>query len=531
MASDPKFVKAVPTTKQRIKRVSGDFLWVNYQDDKSQNRESVRSKQSFVRTRHHRLQREKKSLQSKLIATPASKCRPSSSTTGVVGESTCGRYDLSSNQDDDDHFPEQSVIMPSVQVGVLDGVPDLVIQTRQNPNVYFQHYHVYSARSCFPLCPSEMTFWFWRKVLDYPPLMQIKLSISASHRAAILRASGAPALVVQKPMQDTLRLRLGMIKAIQDIFRDESKLYTESTAFAISHLIVSEGFDANKEAVEAHMNGMIKIIALTGGLNNLDGGTLSMIYSCVFLHGMIQERPPAIPMCAKFENRVLEQSTIIKASNNTMKTKASTLGARFFNAPWSNQIQPRFKALISWYQQLVSYYENLGTISAEPMSVENDCLLYLTHRLLSLPYEISLTPFEEIVRLSILVYSSIRVWSLYGMPCLEVLVGTLRKSLCKSYRTLQSTNSDLLFWILFVGSLASRGMECHSWFLAHLVDVADQLSLEGWGSAISVLQGFLFVCRSADEPAKELWNFTLRGGSMTGLGVVTTPVHNDMVIR
>lgn len=236
-------------------------------------------------------------------------------------------------------------------------------------------------------------------------------------------------------------------------------------------------------------------------------------------------------MCAKFENRVLEQSTIIKASNRATNTKASTFGARFFNAPWSNEIQPKLKSLISWYQQLVSYYENLSTISAEPMSVENDCLIYLTHRLLSLPHEISLTPFEEIVRLSILVYSSIRVWSLYGMPCLEVLVETLRHSLCKSYRTLQSTKSDLLFWILFMGSLASRGMECHSWFLAHLVDVADQLSLEGWGSAMSVLQGFLFVCRSSDEPAKELWNFTLRGGSMTGLGIATSPVHNDMVIR
>lgn len=73
--------------------------------------------------------------------------------------------------------------------------------------------------------------------------MQIKLSISASHRAAILKASGAPALVVQKPTQDTLRLRLGMIKSIQDIFRDERKLYTESTVFAISHLIVSEVSD------------------------------------------------------------------------------------------------------------------------------------------------------------------------------------------------------------------------------------------------------------------------------------------------
>lgn len=99
---------------------------------------------------------------------------------------------------------------------------------------------IHSARSCFPLCPSDVTLWFWRKVLDDPALMQIKLSISASHRAAILKASGASALVVRKPTQDTLRLRLGMIKSIQEIFRTESKIYTESTIFAISHLLVSE---------------------------------------------------------------------------------------------------------------------------------------------------------------------------------------------------------------------------------------------------------------------------------------------------
>lgn len=41
---------------------------------------------------------------------------------------------------------------------------------------------------------------------------------------------------------------------------------------------MTKGFDANIDAVEAHMNGMIKIIAVTGGLNKLDGGTLAMIY-------------------------------------------------------------------------------------------------------------------------------------------------------------------------------------------------------------------------------------------------------------
>lgn len=253
--------------------------------------------------------------------------------------------------------------------------------------------------------------------------------------------------------------------------------------------------------------------------------------SCEFVRGMIRKcSRPAIPMCTKFEKRVLEQSTIIKASSHTTNTRTSTLGARFFNAPWSNEIQPRLKLIISWYQQLVSYYESLETSSAEPMSVENDCLLYLSHRLLSLPYESTLTPFEETLRLAILVYSTIRVWSLYGMRCLEMLVETLRERLYKSYFSLQSTARDLLFWILFVGSLASKGMKCHSWFLVRLVDVADQLSLEGWGSTVSVLQEFLFVCRPRDEPAKELWNVAL-GGFMTTLEVVTVPGHSDMVIR
>jgi hypothetical protein len=213
---------------------------------------------------------------------------------------------------------------------------------------------------------------------------------------------------------------------------------------------------------------------------------------------------PKLDMCAKFQTRVLKESSFFKANNHFAQT--STLGTRFFSASWSTDIHPIFKSIISSYQQLISYYESFNQVDVEPMSVENDCLLYLSYRLLSLPFQCSVTPFEETLRLSIMTYSCVRIWNLYGIPCLGGLVDRLRKSLFQSFYVLQSTAPDLLFWILFMGSLGSRGMKSNQWFLVQLTDVAEQLALKDWASAASLLESFFFVCRHSDEPAKELWN-------------------------
>lgn len=224
-----------------------------------------------------------------------------------------------------------------------------------------------------------------------------------------------------------------------------------------------------------------------------------------------------LDMCSKFQSRVLKESSFFKAHNDF--TKTSAFGARFFTASWSKDIHPIFKSIISSFQQLISYYESFNDVDVEPMSVENDCLLYLSHRLLSLPCHCPLTVFEETLRLSIMTYSCVRIWNLYGIPCLGCLIETLRKSLLRSFSILQSTAPDLLFWILFMGSLASKGMKSNSWFLAHLMDVAEQLSLKNWDSALSVLKNYFFVCRPRDEPAKELWYSTFRSGIMMPRGL------------
>ncbi|KAJ5301923.1 hypothetical protein N7508_006786 [Penicillium antarcticum] len=285
-------------------------------------------------------------------------------------------------------------------------------------------------------------------------------------------------------------------------------MYSEQTIFIISHIIVSEALEANIEAVDTHMNGMKKIIDAVGGMDMLEHGTLAMLYSCQYLRGIMSNSMPVLDMCAKFQSRVLRESAFFRSKNRF--TESSSLGTRFFTASWSRDIQPTFKSIISSYQQLISYYESFANVDVEPMSVENDCLLFLGYRLISLPYEVSLTPFEETLRLSIMTYNSVRIWALYGIPCLERLVDMLRISLFTSLSALQSTAPDLLFWIFFVGSLASKSMKHHSWFVAHLTDVADQLSLQKWDRAVGLLEKFFFVCRPSDEPAKDLWQSTFR---------------------
>jgi hypothetical protein len=64
---------------------------------------------------------------------------------------------------------------------------------------------------------------------------------------------------------------------------------------------------------------------------------------------------------------------------------------------------------------------------------------------------------------------------------------------------------DLLFWILFVGGMASEGLECRRWFVVRLRETADRLGITGWDAAFPLLDGFFFLDRSGENYAGNLW--------------------------
>jgi hypothetical protein len=82
-------------------------------------------------------------------------------------------------------------------------------------------------------------------------------------------------------------------------------------------------------------------------------------------------------------------------------------------------------------------------------------------------------------------------------------------SLEVTFGYLQVTAPDLLFWILWMGGLASRGAECRTWFVENLRTVAQQLGLVHWVAARIVLGEFFYTDQPGWQGEKvaeeELW--------------------------
>jgi len=139
-------------------RPAKEFLWVDYKENQSKARDLVRSKQAFVRTRHHRLRREKQVQQCNTATGrfPTRHCPPSTSA------NVSNRHPSKSDSDEDDR-PTQRVpiLASSPQAGVLDGGPGLAISTNHNPNIYFHHCEYISQETLDSLfCPKAFVAFF-----------------------------------------------------------------------------------------------------------------------------------------------------------------------------------------------------------------------------------------------------------------------------------------------------------------------------------------------------------------------------------
>lgn len=199
--------------------------------------------------------------------------------------------------------------------------------------------------------------------------------------------------------------------------------------------------------------------------------------------------------------RAQADSALFKSHN-----ASSAVGTRFFSSALSRDICAELQSILQSFQQLISHYESIEGTDTRSLPLENDYLLLLVRKLYSLPYDCTLTPVQDTIKISVLVYCVVRIWKFEGKPCIQYLNRTLRQSLEKSRPELETTAPDLIFWSLFLGALASPGLESHKWCVTGLKESARKLSLKDWDSAVLVLQGFFFVCRPSNEPAKRLWH-------------------------
>lgn len=65
--------------------------------------------------------------------------------------------------------------------------------------------------------------------------------------------------------------------------------------------------------------------------------------------------------------------------------------------------------------------------------------------------------------------------------------------------------SKAIFWVLFVGGVASGIRSEREWFLAHLIDFSDWLAIQSWEEAERILKDFLWPT-TWDRLGHFLWN-------------------------
>ncbi|EPS29276.1 hypothetical protein PDE_04225 [Penicillium oxalicum 114-2] len=453
---------------------NADFLWINVQDEDPHDRDASREKQAFIRTRHHRLRKE-------------SKLRSSEFTTEAQSHHDSPATEDSSSQSEDDQYvsstKEQSPpLCQPLDQSIALAFPYLARTTNQSMTMYLQHYH--------------------------PALIQILLSTSAFHRATLHHVSGAPSQMIRSSTQDAIRLRSDTIKSIQGILVEPYKFYSEITLRVIAHIMCVEAAEANMQAVHAHERAIKKIIDGLGGLDNLGYDSLSILHVCDLMRGLTSDTPVQLNKSWKWELKVRTECLFLHEEHEI--PPSSFVGRRFFNSPWSAGLHPQLVPTLRSLQKLVSLYEGVTSSTWTQTRMDNDGLLLLDHELLAIAHDCSLPAFQDTLRLTVLIYTVVRIRGFSGMPCADIFVDTLRRSLQRSFLFLDGNAPDLLLWIFFIGSLASRGRRYHAWFLLRLQVAARKLSLEQWDRAVLVLQEYLFVYRPTDGFVKEMWEFAMR---------------------
>ncbi|KAL4862747.1 hypothetical protein BDV12DRAFT_178396 [Aspergillus spectabilis] len=483
-----------------------DFLFVDVQADVSQRVGVGRQKKVFLSENAH--QRRKQASIERLKSS---------------------QYSLNSALQDDNQSQEVGKSKNSTQVqircdmgslttaymsqGYVDPFCTYSVPMTDSMNMYLHHYKVHIVTSYYPPDATRIYSWWWQKAIASPVLLQYIISLAAGHKAALGSNQGVSSHTIQKSIQDHLRFRINAIKSLNNLLHNPVVAVAESTILLVSAIATIEALNADFKAVQAHMKGLEQLIYLMGGLDALNHITLSRIYRSDTMSAALQNLRPGFPMLAKFRCKVMQESKLFHRNDSNdafeFPTTLASLGIRFVRAPWCTEINPSMTYLIKVFRQLIQHFEIAILLPNIFLPTDINLFIIIQHQLLSIHHTPGSDNLNEPLRLSLLIYLYLRVSSFQSFPIMRNMVETLRQSLAPRLSYLQVTAPDLLFWILFIGGMASQGYNSHPWFVLHLADMAHRLRLEEWVQVRPVVAEFFYIAKPGEKGAEGLWNEVL----------------------
>lgn len=213
---------------------------------------------------------------------------------------------------------------------------------------------------------------------------------------------------------------------------------------------------------------------------------------------------PKFPMSPVWETKVEQRFSEIAARNHDVHSMPSHFASGLINRTWFTSLDPRLQNLIHSFKWIILTFEGILHIDNRFNGAKNDYLTLCTYRLLDFG-EDPLIPFEETIRLTIALYDVVRLYTLPPQQCERFITIYLQPNIKKTSEQIQRESPDLFFWVLWIGVLGSFGLDCHGFFVEHLVDIAASRGIKTWSEASNVLERFLYVDRGPSEPGRAFW--------------------------
>ncbi|KAL3474090.1 hypothetical protein BJX99DRAFT_232390 [Aspergillus californicus] len=386
-------------------------------------------------------------------------------------------------------------------------------------HVYFRHYRFYVIPKSYPFNVDRMNTWWTERSLISPALLHTKLCIGAGHKAALESRNGVSSVASQKSLRDCIKFRTNAIRALNDLLQDPVTAVAESTVLIVGSIVTIETINAEFAALQTHMKGLATLIELAGGIDAFEYMTLSSVYHAVSGYAALQNKPPIIPMSAKFRSQVLHEPAIFHqrpdddyAIGFVIPPYIATLGSRFAaSSPWYTEVSPSLKDFLTIFTRLIQHFE-LGKAYPEIVGpTDNDLFPIFQHDFLSAipannPTSHKMNDYiNPPLRYSIIIYLWACVSHLQSLPIVRHMVETFKHILAPRVPYLLVAAPDLLLWMLVLGVLASKGNKnTHSWFVLHSAHVGRRLGLSDRNQARRLL-GEFFYTDQPEDLGEGLW--------------------------
>ncbi|KAI9735902.1 MAG: hypothetical protein M1834_001368 [Cirrosporium novae-zelandiae] len=389
---------------------------------------------------------------------------------------------------------------------------------------YFHYFGTVFCVDIYPFDPKNLRSLWWSAAWQEPAMLLGIMWTAAAYQAA--KAGYEPNIdglleaqkMGYKPAVDCVKYKIQAWKAIHETIMDPTRALQDDFITTIAFLRGVECFGGDVDSIRVHNQGLIRLVELRGGLDNLPHLTVSKIFTGDIKTSVLTSEKPVFMINDVWRREThnaylldLERVRSVCPRGHGMEC----LATGFLRKHISIHLHSDLLKILNDLRTLVLYTEDckssneLNALQDGPYA--NDPYIEIEHRIISFYFDNCYQTddhMQECFCLALLLFSNMTFWG--GLFLTVTFLRSQSRLLKESLLRLElnfprQSYPELFFWMFFMGALTAEETE-KMWFVRQLASVGKYLGLYEWTDVETLLSNFFYVDRVFKASFSRLWS-------------------------